>query len=36
MLVIRLIYLFFLSAHHDWIEPVLREYDQQLAEQTRM
>jgi len=27
VLIFRLIYLFLLSAHHDWIEPVLRNFD---------
>jgi len=30
-LVLRLIYFFFLSIHHDWIDPVLRRYDQDHA-----
>ena len=29
---LRMIYLFMLSAHHDWIEPVLRRYDAEHAE----
>jgi hypothetical protein len=27
VLIFRLFYLFLLSAHHDWIEPVLRNFD---------
>ena len=30
-LAIRLIYIFFLSIHHDWIDPLLRRYDQEHA-----
>ena len=29
--VLRLVYFFFLSIHHDWIDPVLRRYDQEHA-----
>ena len=32
----RLVWLFLLSAHHDWIEPVLRNFDLQHAEDQRM
>ena len=30
-LLLRLIYFLFLSIHHDWIDPVLRRYDQDHA-----
>ena len=36
MLVGHLIYLFILSAHHDWIDPVLRDFDILHAEQVRL
>lgn len=35
-LVVRLVYFFFIAAHHDWIDPILRNYDNQRAEEVRM
>ena len=32
----HLLWLFVLAGHHDWIEPRLRQYDNQHAEDTRI
>ena len=35
-LMFRLIYLLILSVNHDWIDPVLRQYDNEHAENQRL